>query len=214
MLGANGWGQPALRIVSSWRSQAAQGPSIPFQNSLQRGRVQHTVGPEVELVRRGLLEPRACFRRQRAEAAGELAREGPGLPLADPLLEAPGHALAQTVLGGKAFDARDVPHAGLPFMFADIFSELVLVSRWQVQHPVEHGKEVEHALAAPALAVQHLDELPFGGVAPRRLAAGAQGQQVRGRPWQSLTMLSKFAQHMEQEPPRGRSAPPTGSGQG
>ena len=52
-----------------------------FKHAQQGGRVHNAVGPEVQLVCYGPLQPRAHPFGQRAETAGELAGEGVGFVL-------------------------------------------------------------------------------------------------------------------------------------
>ena len=55
-----------------------------FKHAQQGGRVQNAVGPEVQLVCGGPLQPRGHPLGQRAEAAGEQAAEGVGFALDSP----------------------------------------------------------------------------------------------------------------------------------
>jgi hypothetical protein len=59
--------------------------------------------------------------------------------------------LLDAAFGGTAFDAGDVGHFALSFNLFDILPQLIFQAFRQAHHPVEHGKEVEDALALPAL---------------------------------------------------------------
>src|SRR5690606_5748419 len=108
--------------------------SVLREHLIDRARVEHALGPDLELLGRGLGEAARDVGRERAEAAVEQAQQDTCSPLRTaflealfkPLFEPFLHALLQPALDRKPFHAGDVLHFAFSFNVFNILPQSLL----------------------------------------------------------------------------------------